>query len=214
MTLYRSVWLGVWATVVFVHVAFACTSWGLPAAAALFVLTGGVGGIVAAFRNELGSARAHSSSRQNAETALRTGCLVGVGAVAFVAIAEMNGGAAILALVLCCASSPRALGHVRAVKALLGHREADPPWANEAARPIQDMSDVELCRTWRESSKALRDGRGPIAKSAIVRLRQDCLAELEGRHPDAVEVWLASWPDASSGPEKYLNARNLGDQDA
>ncbi len=206
---YRAVWLGAWGTVALVHCGLACVLWGIPRTIALYVtVAGATAGIAACCRAPVWAG--HSSSLI-VVVALRQGCAVGLGAVGLIALAEVQGASALLVLLLCGASSPWTVGRLRSVTITRGDPRASL-LANTRPWPDREMSDLELCRIWRLSFTWLGAASGPIEKAAIVRARQECLAELESRHPDAVAAWLASWPESSAVLDRYITAEAFRDQ--
>lgn len=71
---------------------------------------------------------------------------------------------------------------------------------------VADTSDDELCELWMRSTQELRQAYLPATISSNARLRQALLEEMERRHPEAVDRWLADRPDQLD-PRRYLEHR-------
>jgi hypothetical protein len=123
----------------------------------------------------------------------------------------VQGVSAVPVLMLCGASSPWTVGRLRSIVTTRGDPRASLP-TKAPPRPVREMSDFELCRIWRHSCTWLDAASGPIETSAVVRVRHECLTELENRHPHAVASWLASWPQSSAVLNRYITAETLLDQ--
>ncbi|MET0999874.1 MAG: hypothetical protein ABWX73_14250 [Marmoricola sp.] len=77
---------------------------------------------------------------------------------------------------------------------------ATPPKTDEH----RQLSDAELCTMWKSSHAMLRTATTPADKAAVVQLRQDCLDELQRRHPDGLAAWMASGALADDNPQRFL----------
>jgi hypothetical protein len=69
---------------------------------------------------------------------------------------------------------------------------------------LHALSDDELCRQWRFSFTALADAGTPGLRADVVRARQLYLDEIERRHPQDLQAWLASGARAAGNPMPFL----------
>lgn len=88
-------------------------------------------------------------------------------------------------------------------------RDSGHDLGREAVLVPSAMSDGELCATWRRSFVRLQRARDAEVRLQVVRLRAECLEELERRHPRAVRAWLASGTRASGDPTPFITARHV-----
>jgi hypothetical protein len=66
------------------------------------------------------------------------------------------------------------------------------------------MGDDDLCRAWCSSFVALQRSDTEEARMRVVGIRAIYLDEIERRHPDAFQAWLAAGARASQDPRRYL----------
>lgn len=227
MTFYRKAWTRFWAAVVVACLALAGVVWGPGRALAFFVVVA-ISTLAPAICYHRERIR-HDKPGELWKATVRVAAVSGAVGVAVVASISVAGPLAVLTLFVAAASSPWVVGGMRRVytrqpdgpTSAGTQRIADPgdavaPPRDLTALPghgVERLSDKELCKAWRESFRVLLDAIEPRAKCRVVRLRQTYLEELERRHPDALEAWLASHPRPSAGPEKYLRPAG-GDRDA
>jgi hypothetical protein len=72
------------------------------------------------------------------------------------------------------------------------------------ADPAQRMTDAQLCKAWRDSFLALEASRTARETMLVVALRQSFLDALGERNPQAFQAWMASNPQPSAGPDRFL----------
>jgi len=73
------------------------------------------------------------------------------------------------------------------------------------------MSDLELCRAWRESFVLLGRAATAQARFRLALARASYLDELERRGGDAFRAWLDSGARAAGDPSRCLDAPRRGD---
>ncbi len=87
---------------------------------------------------------------------------------------------------------------------------ADPPPAPLPAEEAESfvvpdvMGDDDLCRAWCSSFVALQRAESEEARMRVVGMRAIYLDELERRHPEAFQVWMAAGARASQDPRRFL----------
>jgi hypothetical protein len=137
-----------------------------------------------------------------------------------VAAAILAGGAAVLAIGLWIARTPKegsakapaptASGNVAAPVAPLRPTTArlQPPVTGPSAvRPVTELSTEELGREWLEGTAALAGQLEPATRTSLVRRRQDALDELERRDPDGFLRWLTTGPVLERDPARFVRGR-------
>lgn len=141
------------------------------------------------------------------QDAVRNALLTAVGVLAMAAYVVLLGRAALLLVLLAAVTSPPAQGWwrrrfasprpaVRPVSAVVTAEEPDPSPA--------DMSTAQLLAVWRRSCWDLKGATTARARAQVVARRQDCLDELERRHPEAVQAWLTADARAIENPARFF----------
>ncbi len=149
--------------------------------------------------------------------------LIGAGAVAIIATADITPVLALVLILVAGASSPWASGRFRTWLAPnaaptaraddTGPLAPDGP-SGRAPLPVmhnqtsvQQLSDDELCHEWRKSFLILKGAHFQGEFARVVAVRRLLLDEMERRNPSALNAWLSSGARAAGGPERYLHAQ-------
>lgn len=151
------------------------------------------------------------------------GALGGTVALATIGMTVLVGPGAVLILLACALSSPRALAWFRHRRNRSLHNlprsespappdTVDPAAVTRAALHRADgdgstpesMSDAAICRAWRRSYLLLQRAGSVTARMVVVQQRQRYLDELERRNPTGLSGWLASGARAAGDPSRYI----------
>ncbi len=90
---------------------------------------------------------------------------------------------------------------------------SSPATCRGAMPDVSASATAQLCRLWPVTHRAMQRIQDPAARQVLVRLRAECLDELERRHPDRFLHWLAE-ARADGDPEPFLcppTAERLGE---
>lgn len=211
MSWYQWVWRALWGTVAALAIAGAVVVWPLSIVLGTFFIPGFVAGF-ATFLYFREPSRPLATRSHALRRSLSIGLATGACTVTFLSLMS-----ALLALVwpllaLCLCTSPfvlRRLGDkVRSTRESHRRRERAPAeaaaWWSMLTQEVEILADGELCRVWRDSYFALLEAADPAAAAQVVRVRQVYLEELDRRHEQAMNAWLASGPHPTAGPERFL----------
>jgi hypothetical protein len=209
MNRYRCYWWRGWCFLCFALTCLACVVWRyvvigvwVSVVGASLVLS------VACYR----AAEHPVTFRRAARFGLLAGGILATALVAFLPLAAVNGGLAVVVVVLAGLTSPWCLVRVgRFMRAGRGSSwteipPEDRPVGLSPTSQYSGMTDASLCQAWRASFAELVGVVDPTDRARVVRLRQDHLDELLRRHPEPVRAWLATGPRAAGGPERFLQA--------
>ena len=89
--------------------------------------------------------------------------------------------------------------------------DQDNAWDELLAELLTQMTDVDLCWAWRTSYCALFERPDPDWRTRVAGVRHAYLLELERRHPQQLEKWLATSPRPATGPERFIRLAADGD---
>jgi hypothetical protein len=214
MSCYQWVWRGLWGTVAVLMTAAALINWSLGVVLGIFFILGGFAGL-ATFLHYRDPTRPLATRSQALRRSVVVGARTGGCAVALASLTSILPTLGLPLLVLCLCTSPVVLRRVRdAVRRTSDSRRrrgvaaaAEVGWWSMLAREVEGLADGELCRVWRGSYYALLEAGDAASAAQVVRVRQIYLAELDRRHPQAVNAWMASGPHPAGGPERFLQAR-------
>ncbi len=75
---------------------------------------------------------------------------------------------------------------------------------------VRQMTDAELCHTWRRSFVALQQAHGLHLHARLVQTRQLLLDEVDARHPAGLQAWLGSGARAAGGLDRFIGPNSGG----
>ena len=83
---------------------------------------------------------------------------------------------------------------------------AEEPPVSELLMPgmLEMLDDRDLCVLWRRCQHEVETATSSRRRDEHERLRDDCIAELERRHPDAIAAWLAEGAGTAEGLESLV----------
>lgn len=166
-----------------------------------------------------------ASGMQTVRRTVRAGLVVGLAATATLGLVGVLGVTGLVAVLVVAGTHPasrralrvhaKGLGSGPAVQSTRRSGRPESAIATNRTRDIRqrraveldNLSDAELCMTWRRSFVWLEAACVAPERVLVVQLRQELLDELQRRHPAGVSAWLASGARAAGNPLPFLERR-------